>query len=62
MGRLVLLLLLAFLMPGLAIPVPPALKALTNLHLSTSFTSRPSVVTKYSIHYFEQKVRLGQGL
>ncbi|XP_054580661.1 lysosomal Pro-X carboxypeptidase isoform X2 [Eptesicus fuscus] len=56
MGRLVLLLLLAFLMPGLAIPVPPALKALSNLHLSTSFTSRPSVVTKYSIHYFEQKI------
>nr|KAF6325500.1 prolylcarboxypeptidase [Myotis myotis] len=56
MGRLVLLLLLAFLMPGLAIPVPPALKALSNLHLSTSFTSRPSVVMKYSIHYIEQKI------
>lgn len=62
MGRLVLLLLLAFLMPGLAIPVPPALKALSNLHLSTSFTSHPSVVMKYSIHYIEQKVRLGKGL
>ncbi|KAM7086658.1 lysosomal Pro-X carboxypeptidase isoform 1-T3 [Molossus nigricans] len=60
MGLLVLLLLLlAFLMPGVAIPVPPALKALSNLHLSTKFTSRPSAVTKYSkysIHYLKQKV------
>lgn len=62
MGRLVLLLLLAFLMPGLPIPVPPALKALSNLHLSTSSTSLPSVVMNYSIRYFEQKVRLGKGL
>lgn len=61
MGCLVRLLLLAFLMPGLAIPVPPRPKALSNLHLSTSFTSRPSIVMKYSIQYIEQKVRLGKG-
>ncbi|XP_036283791.1 lysosomal Pro-X carboxypeptidase [Pipistrellus kuhlii] len=56
MGRLVQLLLLAFLMPGLAILLPPRLKALSNLHLSTSFTSRSSIVMKYSIHYMEQKI------
>ncbi|KAF6105675.1 prolylcarboxypeptidase [Phyllostomus discolor] len=57
MGCPVLLfLLLAFLMPGVAIPVPPALRALSNLHLSTSFTSHPAAVGNYSIHYFEQKV------
>ncbi|KAF5927066.1 hypothetical protein HPG69_018332 [Diceros bicornis minor] len=54
--RAVLLLLLAFLTPGTAGPVPPALKALSNLHLSTSFTSRPAVAMKYSIHYIQQKV------
>lgn len=54
-----LLLLLAFLMPGIAIPVPPSLRALSNLHLSTSLTSHPVVVGKYSIHYFEQQVRQG---
>ncbi|XP_058401496.1 lysosomal Pro-X carboxypeptidase [Diceros bicornis minor] len=54
--RAVLLLLLAFLTPGAAGPVPPALKALSNLHLSTSFTSRPAVAMKYSIHYIQQKV------
>lgn len=59
MGRrslLLLLLLLAFLTPGAATPVPPALRALSSLHLSTSFRSRPAVAMKYSIHYIQQKV------
>ncbi|XP_034851456.1 lysosomal Pro-X carboxypeptidase isoform X3 [Mirounga leonina] len=57
MGRpTVLLLLLAFLTPGAAIRVPPAMKALSSLRWSTSFTSRGTVAKKYSIHYIEQKV------
>ncbi|KAJ8798351.1 hypothetical protein J1605_001476 [Eschrichtius robustus] len=58
--RSLLLLLLAFLTPGAATPVPPALRALSSLHLSTSFRSRPAVAMKYSIHYIQQKVR-GKG-
>uniref|UniRef100_A0A9L0JVN4 Prolylcarboxypeptidase n=1 Tax=Equus asinus TaxID=9793 RepID=A0A9L0JVN4_EQUAS len=54
--RALLLLLLAFLTPGAPIPVPPALKALSNLHLSTRLTSRPAIDIKYSIHYIQQKV------
>uniref|UniRef100_A0A8D1E7N8 Lysosomal Pro-X carboxypeptidase n=1 Tax=Sus scrofa TaxID=9823 RepID=A0A8D1E7N8_PIG len=53
MGRL---LLLAFLMFGAATPVPPALRAFSSLHLSNSFSSRPAVAMKYSIHYIQQKV------
>ncbi|XP_045339785.1 lysosomal Pro-X carboxypeptidase isoform X1 [Leopardus geoffroyi] len=57
MGRhTVLLLLLAFLTLREVIPVPLALRALNNLHRSTSFTSRPAVPTKYTVHYLQQKV------
>uniref|UniRef100_A0ABI7ZI95 Prolylcarboxypeptidase n=1 Tax=Felis catus TaxID=9685 RepID=A0ABI7ZI95_FELCA len=57
MGRhTVLLLLLAFLTLREVIPVPLALRALSNLHRSASFTSRPAVPTKYTVHYLQQKV------
>lgn len=60
MGRpAVLLLLLALLTPGVAIPVPPAVKALSSLRWSTSFTSRHFTGAKYSVHYILQKVRRG---
>ncbi|XP_029770853.1 lysosomal Pro-X carboxypeptidase-like isoform X2 [Suricata suricatta] len=55
--RTVLLLLLAFLTARAAIPVPLALRALNNLHRSASFTSRPAVPKKYTVHYLEQKLR-----
>ncbi|XP_066225673.1 lysosomal Pro-X carboxypeptidase-like [Saccopteryx leptura] len=57
MGRCVLLfLLLGFLMSGVAIPLPPALRALSNVRLSTSFTSLPSGDMEHSIRYVQQKV------
>lgn len=60
MGRhTVLLLLLAFLTLREGISVPLALRALSNLHRSASFTSRPAVPTKYTVHYLQQKVRRG---
>lgn len=55
MGRLSLL-FLAFLTPGAAIPVPPALRAFSKLHLSTSFTSHSAIAMKFTTHYIEQKV------
>lgn len=58
MGRLSLL-FLAFLTPGAAIPVPPALRAFSKLHLSTSFTSHSAIAMKFTTHYIEQKVRPG---
>ncbi|XP_077632324.1 lysosomal Pro-X carboxypeptidase isoform X1 [Crocuta crocuta] len=54
--RTVLLLLLAFLTARAAIPVPLALRALSNLHRSASFTARPAVPVKYTVHYLQQKV------
>ncbi|XP_015100166.1 lysosomal Pro-X carboxypeptidase isoform X1 [Vicugna pacos] len=54
--RSLLLLLLVFLTHGAATPVPPALRALSNLHMSTSFKYRPTVALEYSIHYIQQKV------
>lgn len=57
MGRRALLLLfLAFLTPGATIPVPPALRALSSLHLTTTSTSRRTVAVEYSVHYIQQKV------
>uniref|UniRef100_A0A8C5P4P8 Lysosomal Pro-X carboxypeptidase n=1 Tax=Jaculus jaculus TaxID=51337 RepID=A0A8C5P4P8_JACJA len=57
MGRPALWLLLQFLLiPGAAAGIRPALRALGNLHLSSSSTSRPAVANNYLVRYIQQKV------
>lgn len=56
-----LFLLVGFLAPGAAIIPRPALRTLGSLHLPANPTSRPAIANNYSVLYFEQKVRTGEG-